>query len=31
MESSDDQVHCHDWFFCTKKLSKEAVEKELGI
>jgi peroxiredoxin (alkyl hydroperoxide reductase subunit C) len=31
MESSDEDVHCHDWFFCTKKLSKEAVEKELGI
>ena len=31
MESSDDQVHCHDWFFCTKKLSKDEVEKELGI
>ena len=31
MESSDEDVHCHDWFFCTKKLSKETVEKELGI
>ena len=31
MESSDEQVHCHDWFFCTKKLSKDEVEKELGI
>ena len=30
MESSDEQVHCHDWFFCTKKLSKVEVEKELG-
>ena len=30
MESSDEDVHCHDWFFCTKKLSKESVEKELG-
>lgn len=30
MESSDEQVHCHDWFFCTKKLSKDEVEKELG-
>ena len=29
MESSDEQVHCHDWFFCTKKLSKDEVEKEL--
>ena len=30
MESSDEQVHCHDWFFCTKKLDKEKVEKALG-
>lgn len=30
MESSDEQVHCHDWFFCTKKLSKDEVERELG-
>ena len=30
MESRDEQVHCHDWFFCTKKLSKDEVEKELG-
>ena len=30
MESSDEEVHCHDWFFCTKKLDKERVEKALG-
>ena len=30
MESSDEEVHCHDWFFCTKKLDKEKVEKALG-
>ncbi len=30
MESQDDDVTCYDWFFCTKKLSKEAVEKALG-
>lgn len=23
-------VTCHDWFFCTKKLSREEVEKKLG-
>ena len=30
MESQDDDVTCYDWFFCTKKLSKEAVESKLG-
>ncbi len=29
MESKDEDVHCYDWFFCTKKLSKEAVENAL--
>ena len=29
MQSTDD-LHCYDWFFCTKKLSKEAVEEKLG-
>lgn len=29
MESDDEDIHCYDWFFCTKKLSKEAVEKAL--
>jgi hypothetical protein len=24
MESKD-EMHCHDWFFCTKKLDKEKV------
>lgn len=28
MEDSD--VKCYDWFFCTKQLSKEDVEKKLG-
>lgn len=23
-------MHCYDWFFCTKQLSKEEVEKTLG-
>lgn len=31
MESSKrDEMHCYDWFFCTKKLSKEEVEEKLG-
>lgn len=29
MESKDEDIHCYDWFFCTKKLSKEAVENAL--
>ncbi len=28
MESKD-EMHCYDWFFCTKKLSKEMIEKEI--
>lgn len=31
-ERVDDQsgdIHCYDWFFCTKKLSKEQVESKL--
>lgn len=30
MASDDDDITCHDWFFCTKKLSKEEVEAKLG-
>lgn len=30
MESHDENLHCYDWFFCTKKLSKESVESKLG-
>ncbi len=26
-----DEMHCYDWFFCTKKISKEDIEKELNI
>jgi peroxiredoxin (alkyl hydroperoxide reductase subunit C) len=26
----EEGVTCYDWFFCTKKLSKEAVESKLG-
>lgn len=28
MENKDD-IYCHDWFFCTKKLSKDDIEKEI--
>lgn len=30
MESKEEGVTCYDWFFCTKKLSKEKVEAALG-
>ena len=30
MDSDEAGVTCYDWFFCTKKLSKEAVESKLG-
>lgn len=30
MEGHQEGVTCYDWFFCTKKLSKEEVEKKLG-
>ncbi len=29
MDGKEEGVTCHDWFFCTKKLSKEAVEGAL--
>ncbi|MCI1640537.1 MAG: peroxiredoxin [Bacteroidales bacterium] len=30
MEESDGKdLHCYDWFFCTKKISKEEIEKKL--
>lgn len=29
MDSKEDGMHCYDWFFCTKKLSKEEVENKL--
>lgn len=28
MENKED-MHCYDWFFCTKKLSKDDVDKEI--
>ena len=30
MENKD-EMHCYDWFLCTKKISKEDIEKELNI
>lgn len=30
MENPGEGVTCYDWFFCTKKLSKEEVESKLG-
>ncbi|MEG1607794.1 MAG: peroxiredoxin [Mucinivorans sp.] len=30
MDNHKDDMHCYDWFFCTKKLSKEEVESKLG-
>lgn len=29
-DGKDKDLHCYDWFFCTKKISKEEVEKKLG-
>ncbi|MDD2961160.1 MAG: peroxiredoxin [Muribaculaceae bacterium] len=29
MEGADN-LHCYDWFFCTKQISKEEVESKLG-
>lgn len=29
MEIKDENIKCHDWFFCTKKLSKEDVESKI--
>ena len=31
MEGKEGDFHCYDWFFCTKQLSKEEVEKKRGI
>ena len=30
MDGDEDGVVCHDWYFCTKPLSKESVESKLG-
>ncbi|HRX30954.1 MAG TPA: peroxiredoxin [Tenuifilaceae bacterium] len=29
MENKNEDVKCYDWFFCTKKLDKETLEKKL--
>lgn len=29
-DGADKDLHCYDWFFCTKKISKEEVESKLG-
>jgi peroxiredoxin (alkyl hydroperoxide reductase subunit C) len=30
MDGDEEGVVCHDWYFCTKPLSKENVESKLG-
>ncbi len=30
MEGGEEGVTCHDWFFCTKPLSKEKIEEKIG-
>ncbi|MBR2947858.1 MAG: peroxiredoxin [Bacteroidales bacterium] len=30
MDGDEEGVVCHDWYFCTKPLSKETVESKLG-
>jgi Peroxiredoxin len=30
MEGADSNLHCYDWFFCTRNISKEEVESKLG-
>ena len=29
METKEEYMHCYDWFFCTRKLSKEAIDNAL--
>ncbi len=29
MEGKEDDITCYDWFFCTKKISKEDIEKAI--
>ncbi len=29
MDGKDEGVHCYDWFFCTKKISKEAIDNAI--
>ncbi len=30
MDGKEGEMTCYDWFFCTKKLAKSAVEEKLG-
>jgi len=30
MDGNEEGVTCYDWFFCTKKLSKDQIESKLG-
>ena len=30
VEDKSGNIHCYDWFFCTRQLSKEEVESKLG-
>ncbi len=30
VEDKSGKIHCYDWFFCTRQLSKEEVESKLG-
>lgn len=30
MESKDSDIHCHDWYLCTKKLSEEEINKKIN-
>ena len=30
VDGVEKDLHCYDWFFCTKKISKEEVESKLG-
>jgi peroxiredoxin (alkyl hydroperoxide reductase subunit C) len=31
MEGREGPMKCYDWFFCTRELPKEEVEKKLGL
>jgi peroxiredoxin (alkyl hydroperoxide reductase subunit C) len=31
MEGREGPMKCYDWFFCTREISKEEVEKKLGL
>ncbi len=31
MENKSGELHCYDWFFCTRDLAKEEVEEKLNV